>query len=65
MEVEDEFSAELASPLVGDLGQGDSLGAIVNAALVSVESDDCRRVDSLLCAYNEDSSDCLPPPAPF
>ncbi|CAG5110064.1 Oidioi.mRNA.OKI2018_I69.chr2.g4510.t1.cds [Oikopleura dioica] len=65
VEVEDEFSAELASPLVGDLGQGDSLGAIVNAALVSVESDDCRRVDSLLCTYNEDSSDCLPPPAPF
>merc|ERR1712037_194195 len=33
VEEEDEFSAELNSPLVGDLGQGDSLAAIVNAAL--------------------------------
>ncbi|CBY39009.1 unnamed protein product [Oikopleura dioica] len=60
VEVEDEFSAELNSPLVGDLGQGDSLAAIVNAALVSEENDDFKRVDALLSAHSEESLDCLP-----
>jgi len=49
----------LNSPLVGDLGQGDSLAAIVNAALVSEENDDFKKVDALLSAHSEESLDCL------